>query len=69
MKKTGIDLLIEKWLNEPGFRDKMKKDPEGVVKKTGIALSAEEWSTVKNVVMSTSDAELRKRVSKGQNMN
>jgi hypothetical protein len=69
MARDGVDRLIEKWLNEPGFREKMKKDPEGTVKNCGIALNVEEWATVRNVVMSTSDEELKARISKGLNQN
>lgn len=61
---TNVDSLVEKWLNEPGFREKMKRDPEGTVKSCGITLNAEEWATVKTVVMTTSDESLRARVSK-----
>ena len=65
MATNGVDQLVEKYLNEPGFRDKMKRDPEGTVKSAGISLNADEWATVRNVVMSTSDEALRQRVSKG----
>ena len=64
MVRDGVDQLVEKWLNEPGFREKMKKDPAGTVKACGITLNAEEWATVRNVVMTSSDEELRPRVSK-----
>jgi hypothetical protein len=69
MVRNGVDQLVEKWLNEPGFREKMKKDPEGTVKNCGIDLNTEEWATVRNVVMSTSDEELKARVSKGLHQN
>ena len=64
MAKNGVDQLVQKWLNEPGFRDKMKHDPEGTVKNCGITLSSDEWNTVRNIVMTTSDETLRTRVSK-----
>ena len=65
MPRNGVDQLVEKYLNEPGFRGKMAKDPEGTVKSAGITLNKEEWATVRNVVMTTSDEALRQRVSKG----
>ena len=68
MERKGVDQLVEKYLNEPGFRDKMKRDPEGTVKSCGIRLNAEEWSTVRNVVMTTSDESLRARISKGKGL-
>jgi hypothetical protein len=69
MQRNGVEQLVEKWLNEPGFREKMRKDPGGTVASCGISLNAEEWATMKNVVMSTSDEELKARVSKGLNRN
>ena len=65
MERKGVDQLVEKYLNDPVFRAKMKRDPEGTVKNCGITLNAEEWATVRNVVMTTSDESLRARVSKG----
>lgn len=64
MARDGVDQLVQKWLNEPAFREKMKKDPEGTVRSCGISLNAEEWATVRNVVMTTSDEALLQRVSK-----
>ena len=64
MARDGVDKLVQKWLNEPGFREKMKRDPEGTVKAVGIELNAEEWATVRNVVMTTADEALLARASK-----
>jgi hypothetical protein len=69
MARDGIDQLVQKWLNEPGFKEKMKKDPEGTVKACGISLNAEEWATVRNVVMNTSDEQLLARASKASMWN
>ena len=65
MERHGVDQLVQKYLNEPGFKNKMQRDPEGAVKSAGISLNAEEWATVRNVVLTTSDEALRQRVSKG----
>ena len=61
----GVDQLVEKWLADPSFRTQMQRDPEGTVQKCGITLTAEEWTTIRNVVMATSDEALRTRISKG----
>ena len=63
--RNGVDQLTEKWLNDPSFRAQMQKDPEGTVQRSGIILSAEEWATVRTVVMTTGDEALRARISKG----
>ena len=61
----GVDQLVEKWLADSGFRAQMQRDPEGTVKHCGITLTTEEWATVRNIVMTTSDEALRMRISKG----
>ncbi len=50
MERKGVDQLVQKWLNDPSFRDKMKRDPEGAVKSCGISLNAEEWATLRNLL-------------------
>ena len=65
MARNGVDQLVQNWLNEPAFREKMRRDLEGTVKSCGITLNQEEWATIRNVVMTTSDESLRARVSKG----
>ena len=65
MTHKGVDQLVQKYLSEPGFKAKMQKDPEAAVKSAGISLNAEEWATVRNVVMNISDDALRQRINKG----
>jgi hypothetical protein len=69
MERKGVDQLVERWLGEPGFREKMARDPEGTVKACGISLNSEEWDTLRNVVMSAADEALQARVSKGLGWN
>ena len=64
MAQDSVDQLVEKWLGDPGFRARMQRDPEGAVKSCGMTLTTEEWATVRNVVMTTSDEALRTRISK-----
>ena len=65
MQRDGMDRLVDRWLNEPSFRQAMLADPEAAVQRSGISLDEEEWATVRNVVMTLGDEELRDRVSKG----
>ena len=65
MQSKGVDQLVQKWLNEPAFKAKMSKDPEGTAKAAGISLSSEEWATVRNVMTASANTALRTRVSKG----
>ena len=65
MTHNGVDQLVQKYLNEPGFKAKMQQDPETAVRNAGISLNADEWATVRNIVLTTSDEALRARISKG----
>ena len=65
MTHNGVDQLVQKYLNEPGFKEKMQKDPETAVRSAGISLNADEWATVRIIVLTTSDEALRARISKG----
>ena len=64
MKSENVDQLVEKWINEPAFREKMEKDFDGAIKSSGIRLSPEELEAVRNQVMATNDEALKARVSK-----
>lgn len=64
MGYEAIGGLIDKWLNDPGFREAFRQDPEGTVKKTGVRFSKEEWMALRQIDWTLSDEELRSRVSK-----
>ncbi|MCX6020241.1 MAG: Os1348 family NHLP clan protein [Chloroflexi bacterium] len=66
---AGVEQLVDRWLNEPGFKDQLIADPEGTVKASGLSLDADEWATLRNAVISLSDGELQARISKGINLN
>jgi len=59
-----VGRLIDKWLNDPGFRQALRQDPEGTAKKMGMKFSDEEWAALRQVDWKLSDDELRSRVSK-----
>lgn len=63
-QRDGVDRLVDRWLTEPGFKDRMRNDPEGTVRAAGIELDEQEWATVRSVVYALSDEALRERVSK-----
>jgi hypothetical protein len=62
--KSGVDGLVDRWLNEPGFRERLLDDPDKTVRGAGITLSADEWASLTSALVSISDEELRPRVSK-----
>lgn len=62
--KSGIDGLVDRWLNEPGFKERLLDDPDKTVRGAGITLSADEWASLTSTLVAMSSEELRPRVSK-----
>jgi hypothetical protein len=65
MSMQAVETLLDRWMNEPGFREALRQDPEGAVRATGLVLSADEWDALRAVDFSLSDEELQARVSRG----
>lgn len=63
MSRQAIGQLIDRWLNDPEFRKKVRQDPEGAVKMSGVALAADELAAVKKIDWKLSDEELTKRAN------
>ncbi len=64
MKQENIEILMDKWMNEPAFREELKANPKDAVKNAGVTLSDDEMQTLNNVDWSLSDEELQSRISK-----
>jgi len=56
--------LVDRWTEQPAFREQMRKDPEAAVRTSGLQLDSEEWAIIRSTDWSLSDEELRERVSK-----
>ena len=63
--QEAMQQLADKILNDAGFREEMKQDPEGAAQRSGFALDEEDRQALKSVDWSGSDEELNERVSKG----
>lgn len=64
MGYEGIGKLIDRWFSDPMFRQNLRQDPEGTMRKSGMTLSSEEWASFKKVDWALSDEELKNHVSK-----
>jgi hypothetical protein len=64
MSQEAVATLIDRWTNEPGFKETLKADPHGTIAASGITLSAEEEEALKQMDWTSSDEELAQRVSK-----
>jgi len=63
MSAEAVDQLLDRWMNEPAFREQMRADPEGTVRATGAELDDNEWRAIRDVDWSLSDEELQARFS------
>lgn len=64
MSRQAVEELIDRWLNDPAFREAVRRDPEGTVRATGADLTDEECAALRPVDWSLPDEELRTRVDK-----
>lgn len=64
MSRAAVETLLDRWMNEPAFRAELRRDPEGVVRRSGAALDEDEWAALRKIDWSLPDEELRARASK-----
>ncbi len=64
MSREAIGKLVDRWINDPGFRQQMRADPEGTVKRSDAQLDADEWAALRNVDWQLSDEQLQSRINK-----
>jgi len=55
---------MDRWMNDPGFRQEMRADPEGTVRRSGAELDQDEWAALRNIDWSLPDEQLQARASK-----
>ena len=64
MPREAIAELVDRYLNEPAFRAALQQDPEGMVRRSGIALNEDELAALRSIDWSLPDEELQARVNK-----
>jgi len=64
MSHEAVQTLVERYLNDEGFRAAMRTDPVAALAATGLELSAEEQAGLLKNDWSLSDEELGERISK-----
>ena len=62
--QQAMQQLTDRFMNDAGFREEMKQDPEGAAQRSGFALDEEDRQALKSVDWSGSDEKLNQRVSK-----
>src|SRR5205809_690985 len=69
MASDAANQLVDLWLNDPGFKERMLADPETAIRQSGLTLSDEDWAAVRTVAAGLGDEELTTRISKSAGFN
>jgi hypothetical protein len=70
MNPTSMLELANRYLNDPHFKKRMRKDPEGTAQSTGLKFDEEDRQSIRNWDMSSlGDEQLKERISKGISQN
>jgi hypothetical protein len=70
MNPTSMLELANRYLNDPQFKEQMRRDPEGTAESTGLKFDDEDRQSIREWDMSSSgDEELKERFSKGIGVN
>lgn len=64
MSYQSMGQLIDKWMTDGEFRKNLRKDPEGTFKRSGLTLSQDEWTAIKQIDWKQSDEQLKSRINK-----
>ena len=65
MNRADKELLLNRWMTEPGFRSQMRQDPVAAIQQAGIAVAKEDEKDLRATDWTLSDEELAARISKG----
>ncbi len=65
MSRQAVEQLMDRWMNEPNFRDEIRRDPEGTVRRMNLELDEDEWAALRNMDWKLPDEELQARANKG----
>ena len=67
MSIVGVSQVMDRYTNDPEFRDAMRTDPEGTIRSGQFNLDENEMQAIQAMDWSGSDEVLAARVSKGLN--
>ena len=63
MSREALEQLMERWRNDPEFREALRRDLEGTVQRAGYRLDEPEWATLRDTDWSLSDEALQTRMA------
>ncbi len=62
--QEAMQQLTDKFMNDPEFRERMRRDPEGAAEGSGLKLDEDDRQALQSIEWNQPDEELRPRVSK-----
>ena len=62
--QEAMQQFTDRFMNDAEFREQMRQDPEGAAEREGFALDEEDRQALRSMGWSSSDEQLKERVSK-----
>ncbi len=62
--RESMQQLADRFMNDAGFRQEMRRDPEGAAESSGLPLDEEDKQALRSIDWRGSDEALNQRVSK-----
>jgi hypothetical protein len=62
MSIPELERLLDRWAEDPIFRDAVRHDPEGEITRAGFQLDDTEWAAIRQSDWSLPDEKLRTRM-------
>ena len=63
MSIPELERMVERWNADAGFREAVRRDPEGAISAAGFELDDTEWGAIAETDWTLPDAELRGRLA------
>jgi len=63
MSREALEQLVQRWLDDPEFRDGVQRDTDGTIERAGYQLDEQEWAVVRDTDWSQPEEELRTRMA------
>jgi len=64
MSRAALELLLDRWMNDPAFRTAFQTDAAAAVRSSGVELNDEEWGALRRLEQTWKDGQLQPRVFK-----
>jgi hypothetical protein len=64
MSGEAVAEIVDRWMNEPGFKEQLIEDTEGTLQRNGLVLTEDDRAALENITDGLGDEELESRLSK-----